>query len=125
MDNVEVSLYDYSKELVSNEVPMDPMIFYRRTKEVAEKISQSKSKYYCLLCRERNDYTIFNLKEMSFTSDLQKELSITLKNRGKVLLIDDAEAGGAKNAFEIWIRSDDEENFAYYLFDYTEGVIEV
>ena len=44
----------------------------------------------------------------------------TLVNRGQVLSIDKQEDGN----YEIWIRDPKtKENFVYYLFDYSYGII--
>ncbi len=51
-----------------------------------------------------------------------KEISETLYNRGKILLVDKQKDG----SWEIWIRDSlTDENFAYYLFPYDNGVVEV
>ena len=49
-----------------------------------------------------------------------KELIPTLTNRGQVLSIDKQNDGN----YEIWIKDfNTKENFVYYLFDYTFGII--
>lgn len=114
------NLYDYSKVLISNESPLDPVIFGREIKKVAEDMVVNH--YLMLLCRERNDYTIFNISDKNNINSLTAELKETLNNRGHVLVMDKQDTG----AWEIWIRDfATEENFAYYLFDYTPAVIEV
>lgn len=124
MDNPEIKLYDFSKSLIVNESPMDAIALNKRVKEVAQEIKDSKAKYYCLLCRERNDYTIFNLKRDYEVSKLSSDLFVTLANRGSVIFIDNCEDN--KTAYEIWIRGNSkEDNAAYYLFNYDEGIVEV
>jgi hypothetical protein len=76
-----------------------------------------------LLCRERYDFTLFNLlnkNDLSLASGI-KELKECLENRGAIISIDLTEN---KDAYEIWIKIDDEP-FVYYLFPYDLGVIEV
>ena len=105
--NAEMTLYDYAKQVVVQEVPMDPITFSTKISELAEYI---KEKDYCmLLCNERKDFT-------------KAALSETISNRGLLLLADKQPDG----AYELWIRdSVTNENFAYYLFDYTNGIVEV
>lgn len=118
----QMTLYDYSKQVVANEVPMDPVILNRKFKEIAETISKTKSEYYMLLCRELNDYTIFHLHKDFSIEQLTNDLIETLQMRGNILLADEQQ----KATYEIWIRNKDtEENFAYYLFNYDIGVVEV
>ena len=77
--------------------------------------------YYMLLCRERNDYTIFFINEEK-KDNLYKKMMNTLNNRGKILSIDKQPDG----AYEIWIKDEFENNgiFVYYLFNYDIGVVD-
>ena len=76
---------------------------------------------WMLLCRERNDYTVFFNTDKSCYKKLCEELQPTLQNRGSVILIDKQEDG----VWEIWIRDIiTNENFAYYLFDYSQAIID-
>jgi hypothetical protein len=73
-----------------------------------------------LLCRERNDYTIFRLEDS--ISDFESALIECLNNRGKVLDITKQEDGN----YEIWIRDNvTDDNVVYYLFNYNNAIIEV
>jgi hypothetical protein len=114
-----LSIYEINKNLMKEEKPLDPIAINIAIKKVTDGILSSFKKYWMLLCRERNDYTVFII---TGSNKLKNELKETILNRGKLLDISQQEDGN----FEIWIRdSETEENFAYYLFDYTFGVIEV
>lgn len=114
-----LSIYEINKNLMKEEKPLDPIAINIAIKKAADGILASFKKYWMLLCRERNDYTVFIVNG---SNNLEKELKETLLNRGYLLSIDKQEDGN----FEIWIRdSITEENFVYYLFDYTFGIIEV
>lgn len=118
--NGEMTLYEYSKQVVANEVPMDPIAFNQAMLSMS--LDLEKSKYIMLLCHERRDYTLFNLNNMSDNKKFASDLAETLSNRGSLLLADKQPDG----AWEIWIRDfTTDENFAYYLFDYSNGVVEV
>lgn len=124
MAEASLSFYEYSKQIVAQEHPMDPIIMNKKIIDLSRQMLSYR--YIMLLCHERRDYTIFNLNcastEMGDEELLTKEISETLNNRGQVLLIDEQPDG----AYEIWIRDvDTQENFCYYLFNYTEGVIEI
>ena len=56
------------------------------------------------------------------TKNIIQELQPTLTNRGYILGVDKQ----PDEAWEIWIRdTETNENFAYYLFHYGDGVIEI
>ena len=120
------NLYEFNKQAMKNEPPMDPIIFNTKIHDIAEEIRTAKDSYWMLLNHERKDFTIFHLKKENsvlkwMTDSLANDLKETLQNRGQILSIDKQEDGN----YEIWIRDfDTEENFVYYFFDYTNAVIE-
>lgn len=118
-----IELYDFAKQMAITLEPMDTFALNKRTQEVANfYLGEGDAEYLMLLCRERNDYTVFHIPDKTKNFKLANELSATLVNRGKVLAIDDVD----DTAYEIWIRdSETSENFAYYLFNYTFGIVEV
>ena len=119
LEQPTMSLYEYSKQVVANEVPMDPILFNKKMIEVSTDMVEHT--YMMLLCHDRRDYTIFHIANAD-KKIAAKEISETLHNRGKILLVDKQKDG----SWEIWIRDSlTDENFAYYLFPYDNGVVEV
>lgn len=119
LEQPTMSLYEYSKQVVTNEVPMDPILFNKKMIEVSTDMVEHT--YMMLLCHDRRDYTIFHITNTD-KKIAAKEISETLYNRGKILLVDKQKDG----SWEIWIRDSlTDENFAYYLFPYDDGVVEV
>ena len=119
LEQPTISLYEYSKQVVANEVPMDPILFNQKMIEVS--MDMVEHTYMMLLCHDRRDYTIFHIANAD-KKIAAKEISETLYNRGKILLVDKQKDG----SWEIWIRDSlTDENFAYYLFPYDDGVVEV
>ena len=119
LEQPTMSLYEYSKQVVANEVPMDPILFNQKMIEVS--MDMVEHTYMMLLCHDRRDYTIFHIANTD-KKIAAKEISETLYNRGKILLVDKQKDG----SWEIWIRDSlTNENFAYYLFPYDNGVVEV
>lgn len=119
LEQPTMSLYEYSKQVVANEVPMDPILFNKKMIEVS--MDMVEHTYMMLLCHERRDYTIFHIANTD-KKIAANEISETLYNRGKILLVDKQKDG----SWEIWIRDSlTDENFAYYLFPYDDGVVEV
>lgn len=119
LEQPTMTLYEYSKQIVANEVPMDPILFNQKMIEVS--MDMVEHTYMMLLCHDRRDYTIFHITNAD-KKNAAKEISETLYNRGKILLVDKQKDG----SWEIWIRdSITDENFAYYLFPYDDGIVEV
>jgi len=122
-----MELYDMAKQIAAQDTPMDPIIFNQTMLAIGH--DMERKEYIMLLCNERRDFTIFHLGE--YCDEVQwsdigkmfaKDLSDTLVNRGQVLYADRQKDG----AWEIWIRNTEtKENFAYYLFDYGDAIVEV
>ena len=127
MAEVELgSLYDFNKQLMKNEKPLDPIAFNTKIKEIGielwELMEDCGVQYWMLLCHECRDYTLFNIIGAVDADPIIKELKLTLTNRGQILAMDKQPDG----AWEIWIRNiDTDEDSAYYLFNYQQGVIEI
>lgn len=122
MADVEMgNLYDMNKEIMKSQKPLSKT----KLREAKDKLKLFflTDKYFMLLCHERRDYTIFNIsKEDSSVEESAKILvDECLINRGEILSIEKTEDD---LAYEIWIRNE-EDVFCYYLFPYTQGVIEV
>ena len=116
-----ISLYDFNKTNMAQIKPYDPIVLNKMCTQVAEDIWQNdKPSYWMLLCRERNDYTVFRIYWDE--EELKKAILECLNNRGYVLDI----TKQPDNNYEIWIRDfDTNDNVVYYLFDYNNAIIEV
>ena len=117
------TLYDFNKQLMSQAKELRRIDFKDSLNQIKDFIKEKDNKYFMLLCKERSDYTVFVLfKNEDFNRQIfKKELSECLTNRGQILSIEKTKD---KQAYEIWIKID-EEAFVYYLFPYDLGVIEV
>lgn len=120
------TLYDFNKQAMMNEKPLDPIAFNLKTNEIAEDMIidlNDGDHYWMLLCHDRRDYTLFNAVNYEAEVDMiTEELRPTLLNRGHILAIDKQPDG----AWEIWVKDfDAEEVFAYYFFSYDRGVVEI
>lgn len=112
-----MTLYDFNKEGMKQEQLLDVITLNRKVANMVKDIA-SRANYWMLLCRERNDYTVFIILT---AEGIYNEMVPTLTNRGEVLSIDKQKDG----SYEIWIRDiDTQENFVYYLFDYTFGIVQ-
>lgn len=121
------NLYEFNKNAMSQFDPMDAILFHRKVNNIADvmvRASESGQHYWMLLCHDRRDFTLFNIIAVSDGSlkPVVDEMLPTLQNRGQIIEIEQQPDG----AYEIWIRDpESKENFAYYLFPYDAGVIEV
>ena len=112
-----MNLYEFNQMGMANEPPLDIIALQVKTREMIEDLYSTKNPYWMLLCRERNDYTVFIMITIEGTVE---EMLETLKNRGQVLSIDKQKDGN----YEIWIRDPDtKENFVYYFFNYEFGIV--
>lgn len=127
------SLYDLNKQVISQLPEMPQEQIQEQLIQIQKWFSNSKGKYFMLLCREKPDYTLFNFngKEIpdifpEFINKMSKhaikELEICIKNRGILMSIN--KAGG--DAWEIWIKDFfNKEIHMYMLFECDQMVIEV
>ena len=132
------NLYEMNKQIIEQtEKPMpedkiydalDYIVspFLKKNIEKRIKDEGADSCYFMLLCREDNNYTIFNVRNyLDFNIPIKTacdELTICLNNRGTVYSIENTEDN---YAIEIWIKDNNKGMLCYYLFPYNEGVIEV
>lgn len=118
----KTKLYEFNKAQMAQIDPVDPIWFNKHCNEVAKEIWERKPhpRYWMLLCRERTDYTVFVLDKS--IKEFGSALIECLNNRGMILDF----SKQPDDNYEIWVRDiDTEENFAYYLFDYSNGIVEV
>ena len=127
MSKPKITLYDFNKENMAQINPYTKQDLEKLCDQVAEHIwgdcfdkNPGDKTYWMLLCRERNDYTVFCIKDSMV--ELADAIKDCLVNRGQVLDITKQEDGN----YEIWIRDYlTRENVVYYLFDYNSAIIEV
>lgn len=93
-----------------------------KIKSMLDFLKSTQNIYYMLLCRERNDYTIFDIKEIVNEEEFLLAIKDCVYNRGKPVDIGLAEDGGA---YELWIKFPSEDNkvHCYYFFPCDECVI--
>ena len=111
------NLYDINKNLIKDNVsPLTEEKLAEKRQIILDFLNEM---YYMLLCHDRRDYTVFRIKE-SKEECVKILIDECLKNRGEILSIEPTEN---KDAFEIWIKIEDEV-FCYYFFPYSQAIIE-
>lgn len=119
MADLKMTKYEYSKQVVKSMSPMDPIEWASVLAKLQDYILDNE--ITMLYCKELSDFTIFmNCVADAPESFAGQELTETLNNRGKLIYVEETDDG----AWEIWVRQE-EDNFCYYLFDFTEAVVRV
>lgn len=121
------TLYDANKSIMSKQTPISEKEWSDKSKALVKFCKKTQNQYYMLLNRETYNFTLFNFHSSNNHASLNTrkliydELKICLQNRGEVLSIELTEQ---KDAYEIWIRDDEQNILVYYFFPYDIGVIE-
>lgn len=122
MSDINVgTLYDLNKSVVSKEKPITDKALHDKMREVKKFCKAKSNRYYMLLNREKYDITILDTgdKNKGIDEVILFSLKKCLLNRGNVVSVELTEA---KDAYEIWINTDDD-SLVYYLFPYDIGVV--
>ena len=115
------TLYDFNKQIILRQGKLTGKKIESIKKELEDWFNWQIDGYAMLLCRERYDFTVFHLYEKLNRNPpavAANELIDILKNRGKILSIEQEE-----DKWEIWIQIGGEA-FAYYLFECDDWVIQ-
>ena len=115
------TLYDFNKQIILRQGKLTGKKIESIKKELEDWFNWQIDGYAMLLCRERYDFTVFHLYEKLNRNPpavAANELIDILKNRGKILSIEQEE-----DKWEIWLEIDGEA-FAYYLFNCDDWVIQ-
>lgn len=115
------SAYDMNKNIIKQLPNLSNKDLKEKTKLVTKFISETNNKYYMLLCRDLNYYTVLvndpqNAAPNDYFGDVLLECLAYWYIRG----IDLDESG---MAIEIWVAGDDNEVNVMYFFPYDNGVI--
>lgn len=117
-----MTLYEYDKQLMKNRSVMNNKQKKDAYKELNKYLQNNKPNNLMLLCRERYDFTVFNLyyiKEVSNNFSFTKDLTEVIENRGEWLF---CEYDENNNGFEIWIEIEGEP-YMYLLFPCEDFII--
>ncbi len=115
------TLYDFNKQIILQQGKLTGKKIESIKKDLEDWFNWQIDGYAMLLCRERYDFTVFHLYEKLNRNPpavAANELIDILKNRGKILSIEQEE-----DKWEIWIQIGGEA-FAYYLFNCDDWVIQ-
>ena len=115
------TLYELNQQIL-NQLPAQPQEHLQRQfGYIKNWIIDNQCQYYMLLCREKADYTLFNVKSLKAETIIIQELQECIKNRGTLMSISKA----LVDAWEIWIKDFDGNVNVYMLFECGPMVIEI
>lgn len=129
------TLYDMNKVLVSQLSTLSTTKVREKLSEISKYIMSTKNNYYMLVCRDLGYYSLFHIPEpenYKFSDNLAKEFKACIKED---LLADFISIEKQDNGvYEVWVRMvydldgndlDDPAFYAFYLFPYDMGLIEI
>lgn len=116
--NLGVTLYEINQMAVQQLEPLTEEQVEEAKKYFRSLTQKFESKYFMLLCRDLNYYTVF-VMENENTPNFEDEVTECLRTLGEIKSVEIYD-----ELIECWIT--DAENVAHvaYLFDYSKGVIE-
>ena len=118
--NLQMNLYDLNKQIISQMPALDEEGVERALMTVMAYIKNTENKFYMLLCRDINYYTLFNISTNITEPYACEEVLACAKDLGAVKSVEVND----NNAIEIWVQGEDDEARVMYLFPYDGGVIE-
>lgn len=120
------NLYEINKNLMTRQEGLNNVSLEEKRPSLEDWFNNKIDGYAILLCRERYDFTFFHLYEKENPNPPKvavTELFETLKNRGTILSIEKKDNFQSEQAWEIWLKIDDEP-YLYFLFGCDEWTIE-
>lgn len=115
----EMSLYDLNKQIMSQMPDIED--FTEAYKTINQYHKDTNNKYYMLLIKDLNYYTIFSIVENQSVHNFAENVILCLKDWGPVKSITMNEDN---SAIECWINKSNNEVVVGYLFGYDGGIIE-
>lgn len=113
MGEMNMTMYDFNKAVYQNMPPLEPNEFTEDMVSISLWFSsKEKTKHFMLLCRELNDYTIFEFDTYNY-DDARNKLSALIASRGKPMDID---YNHDTDTYDIWVQKNGE-IYMYKLFD--------
>ena len=114
--------YELNKQIVAQLTPLDNIKIQQKTRMLNNFYESSKNKYYMLLCKEYDYYTLFVKDENESNNTFGKTVVEILQElNGEIYSID---MDKLQLTIEIWIKPNGmEEPLVFYLFGYDSGVV--
>ena len=108
------NLYELNQQAMSKLEPLNKEEINKQKRIIEGMFFEGSSRYFMMLNKERADYTVFEVPNITYANEMAGECIDCLKNRGKILSIE--RETPEISAIEIWIRGMDKVNYMYMLF---------
>ena len=118
--NLQMNLYDLNKQIISQMPALDEDGIDLALMTVAAYIKNTENKYYMLLCKDVNYYTLFNISTTITEPYACEEVLACACDWGVLKSVEVND----NDAVEIWVQDEQGEAMVMYLFPYDMGVIE-
>ena len=118
-----LNVYEFNKNIMKQLPVIEDLKGVRET--LIKYIHETPAKQYLMmLCREQNDYTLFNFNNNRFNNQFDQDVIECMENRGFGIV--NAEIIDDGMAMEIWVKEPGQMENAdlYYLFPADQMVIE-
>ena len=118
-----LNVYEFNKNIMKQLPVIEDLKGVRET--LIKYLHETPAEQYLmLLCKERNDYTLFNLNNNRFNNQFDQDVIECMENRGFGIV--NAEIIDDGMAMEIWVKEPGQMENAdlYYLFPADQMVIE-
>lgn len=116
---VGMNMYDINKQIISQLPVLSDEAIEEKLLEIRKFVDETKNKFYMLLCRDINYFTLFMLDLKLADETIESVLLECVDNLGNIKAIDQVDG-----AIEIWVENEFFENgpYAMYFFPYDGGV---
>ena len=112
---MNLSLYEMNKQVISQLPEIEDIAVLTPIRKYKNK----DGKYFMLLCRDLNYYTLFVI-DLESDVRIEQEVLECLKELGTIKSVEEFED---KNVVEIWVQPEDSDPVVMYFFNYDKGVI--
>lgn len=112
---INLSLYEMNKQVISQLPEIEDIAVLTPIRKYKNK----DGKYFMLLCRDLNYYTLFVI-DLESDVRIEQEVLECLKELGRIKSVEEFED---KNLVEIWVQPENSDPVVMYFFNYDRGVI--
>lgn len=112
---INLSLYEMNKQVISQLPEIEDIAVLTPIRKYKNK----DGKYFMLLCRDLNYYTLFVI-DLESDVRIEQEVLECLKELGTIKSVEEFED---KNLVEIWVQPEGSDPVVMYFFNYDRGVI--
>jgi hypothetical protein len=127
--DLKLSLYDMNAQIISQLPALSKEDIQAKKQTFKDFLEKTENNFYMLYGKEISYFTVFhNLDSYidyvgyQIYTDFYEVLLECLRNIGEVKSFDLTEA---KDAFEIWVKVDEDKTTCLYFFPYDSGIVYV